>query len=361
MAIICEAGFENFMNGTVIPLAAYATVFTGIMIALGFMVGRAIANPKLTLWARTEFVQIIISFASVFFIIMTLNTMCGVNVSEVGAIFDIPTPASISVYAAAQEYLREAGIYSHNAMTVVRYHLEAYTVLSYMNLFSCDFSTGHIGWGCLFGYSGTSLQPFGGYGASLGALNIAFNSTIVSHFTVLNYLFILLYVYKGFVFFFLPLGIFLRSMPYMRAFGSLLVSIAISFLVVYPIMLSVLYLMGDGLVDRSTNYIPDSGYNRYLDETIFPDQEGVSGAIASAGGFGGILTGGLTGGGQNEVFEIYFPSGENIPGALSFAAKAFIAAVFMPSVALLATIASVVYVARLYGQEVDLNRITQLV
>jgi hypothetical protein len=46
---------------------------------------------------------------------------------------------------------------------------------------------------------------------------------------------------------------------------------------------------------------------------------------------------------------------------MAFAATAFIAGVFFPTLALLATIASVTYVARLYGDEIDLSRLTQLV
>jgi len=65
--------------------------------------------------------------------------------------------------------------------------------------------------------------------------------------------------------------------------------------------------------------------------------------------------------GEDVVFDTYFPNGDNVTGAIIFAANAFIAAVFFPSVALLATIASVVYIARLYGEEINLSRITQMV
>jgi hypothetical protein len=44
-----------------------------------------------------------------------------------------------------------------------------------------------------------------------------------------------------------------------------------------------------------------------------------------------------------------------------FSAYAFIAAVFFPTAALLASLASVSYMARMMGEEIDLSRITQLV
>ncbi|MBU0532505.1 hypothetical protein KKB44_03355 [Candidatus Micrarchaeota archaeon] len=366
-AIICAAEFGDFFNSTIIPLVAYATVITGILIALSFMVGRAIANPKLTLWAKTEAVQIVISLASIFFILTIINVFCAIDMVEIGSFFGVtvPTGSSISVYDAAQEYLRESALYSHNAMTTVRYHLEGLTILSFLNYFQCDFPIGPIGLGCWYGYSGTNMQPVGGYGAAIASLNIFFNSSNIAHFSALNFMFILLFVYKGFVFVFLPLGLFLRSMPYMRSFGSLFIAVAMSFLIIYPLMLGILYLMGDVLVDRPTDclacpspdpggYIPESDpdLRQFLNEDVFSEHGGAGGSIAQT------LGGAFAGEALSEYY--YFENGTNITGSIQFAAYAFIAAVFMPTAALIATIASISYIARLYGEEIDLSRITQL-
>lgn len=348
------ADFGGFFSGTILPLVAYATLATSIIIAFGFMLGRLLSNPKVSLWAKTEVLQLFISVFSVFFLLATLNAFCAIKMNEVASIFDLPEASDLDVYDAAQEYLREAALYSHNALTVVRYHLEAYTILSYLNAFICDFSTGSIGWGCLFGYGGESQQPLGGYGGTMAALNIFFNATLMAHFTALNFLFILLIVYKGFAFIFLPLGIFLRSMPYMRSFGSLMIALALSFLIVYPFMLGVLYLMGGALVDRGTGYAPTGISMGSYSENVFPaNSEGAGGGWSA---FASTIAG------ESYVRENYFSGGnENVPGAIGFAAYAFIAAIFLPSAALLATIASVAYLARLYGEEIDLSRITQLV
>jgi len=373
-ALICSTEFGSFVDNTVIPLSLLASMATILIVALSFMFGRALSNAKLTLWAKTEVIQVIVSAASVFFIILTINTFCGMNMNDISQIF-LETPAQdINVYDAAQEYLREAALYSHNAMTVIRYHLQAYTVLSFINAFQCDFPVGPIGIGCWYGYSGTSMQPLGGYGASIAALNIFFNGMIIAHFTALNFLFILLFIYKGFAFLFLPFGIFMRSMPYMRQFGSLMIALALSFLVVYPLILSIFYLMGPVVVDRphvefgdpevrsffNKQYVPDSSpdLDNYLDETVFPEQE-VSGALDALGFvFGNV--GDTIIGAQDAFSEEYFPEGPNLIGAIGFGANAFIAAVFLPTAALIAAIASVSYTARLYGEEIDLSRITRL-
>jgi hypothetical protein len=354
MVGICGAEFSGFFDGTIVPLTAYAAIITSILIAISFMVGRALANAKLTLWAKTEAIQIAVSIVSIFFLVAIVDTFCIIDMGEIANVFNITAPTDpMDVYTAAETYLKEAAIYSHNAMTVTRYHLEAYTIFAYMNAFKCDYETGGIGWGCFFGYSGSNQQPLGGYGVQIAALNIFFNSTIISHFTALNFLFILLFVYRGFVFVFLPLGVFLRSMPYLRSFGSLLISLALSFLVVYPFLLSVFYLMGDVLVDRPsyTPTVAGTALDNYYDEKVFPNEEDAAAGASTAAAFLG----------EDYIHDQYFPHGENVVGAITFAAYAFVAALFMPTIALLGTIASVSYLARLYGEEIDLSRITRLV
>ncbi|MBU0528101.1 hypothetical protein KKE92_06470 [Candidatus Micrarchaeota archaeon] len=352
-AEICGPGFDSFFSSTIIPLVAYATIVTSILIALSFMVGRATANPKLTLWSKTEVVQLVISVFSVFTLSIIINSFCIVDIGEVAVMFGLPSPGSNSIFGAAQDYLHESTLYAHNAMTVVRYHLEAYTVMAYLNAFACDFKTGSIGWGCLFGYSGENMQPFGGHGASMAALNIFFNGSIMAFFTSLNFLFILLFVYKGFVFLFLPMGVFLRAMPYMRSFGSLLIALAMSFLIVYPLMLSVFWLMRNIVVDASNGFVPPSSpaLTNYMDEDVFPDEEGAGSAGQSAAA--AFV-------GDSAVSDTYFPNDPNIVGAIMFAANAFVAAVFLPTTALIAAIASVSYLARLYGEEINLTSITRL-
>jgi len=373
-AVICTEAFGSFFNDTILPLTGLGAIVTGVLIGLAFMVGRAIANAKLTTWAKTELLQVIISIATIFFLLTMVNAFCIINMGEVASFFEaVEDPHDLSLYDAAQTYLHEAALYSHNAMTVVRYHLEAYTILAYLNAFLCDFNVGGVGLGCWFGYSGENVQPVGGYGAINAALNIFFNSSIIAHLSALNFLFILLFVYKGFVFLFLPMGIFLRSMPYLRRFGALLIAVALSFLIVYPLMLSIFYLMGDVLVDRPGGgqclacaspcadcYVPEDGLKEYLDETVFPDLEN-TGVIQS---MGSVLLESISFGTQDTdalIREMYFPDGADTGGAIMFAAYAFIAAVFLPTTALLATIASISYIARLYGEEINLSRITQLV
>jgi hypothetical protein len=341
--MVCSiAGFENIINNSIIPLASLASVTTAIIIGVTYMISQAISNPKLSLWAKTEAVQLFLSAITVVMLITVMNSFCSIKVNDVGALFG-KTADSISIYEAAQTYLVDAAYYSQRALVVVRYHLEAYNILAALNVFECIFN----GLGCLFGYSGDTIQPLGGYGAHMGALNIFFNSAIMSTMSALNYLFILQFVYKGFVLMFLPLGIFMRAMPYMRTFGALLIAVTISFLIVYPFILSLFYLMEDALLDKP-EYQPEDFSSYYGEASKFGDASG-SGQSAGAGVYG-----------ADYVIDEYFPSGDRPAGAIAFAVYAFIGAVFMPTAALLATIGSTVYITRLYGEEIDMSRLVQM-
>ena len=345
MPDVCAiTGFDSVFNNIILPIAAQAGLVTSIIIAASYMIGSAISNPKVTLWAKTEALQLFMSFGTVLMLTLIMSSFCSITVDEVAGFFGL-TASPLNVYAAAQKYMADAALYSHNAMTVVRYHLESYAVLSALSEFKCDFSFGSISLGCLFGYSGTNLQPLGGYGAHQAALNLFFNSAVIAHFTALNFLFILLFVYKGFVLLFLPLGVFLRSMPYMRTFGALLMAVALSFLIIYPFILSIFYIMETKLLE------PPANIDDFYDESRV--------AVSDASAAGKSIA--VAAQGADSLKDTYFPNGDNPIGAMAFAAYAFVAAVFLPSAALLATIASTAYIAKLYGEEIDLSRITQMV
>ncbi len=346
MADFCTLDFSG-----VYGLSAYAAVLAGIIIGGSYMVGQAISNPKVTVWAKTEAVQLFASFVSLLFLGVIMSTFCTIQMGDIAAIFEdvdyggVPT---YSIYQGAENYLKGAAVFSHNALTVIRYHLEGFTVLAHVGKFECDLATGPIGWGCYFGYSGENISPFGGYGAINGALTVAFNSTLMSYMVALNYLFILRYVYYGFVLFLMPIGIFTRSLPFLRTFGSVLIATALSFMLVYPLMLASFDLVSSVLIDSPTYMYQDVSLEKYLDESIYPETSTTAASI-------GMMFD------ETALKDRYDLHESNVPHVIMFGAQAFIAAFFLPSLALLATIATIAYLARIYGEEIDLSRIMQMV
>ena len=365
-AAVCGPDFIDFLSSTIFPIAAAAGVLAGVVIALTYMAGEVLRNPKLAVWSKTEIVQLLISFASLLFLGSLFAFFCSLDMQGVASIFELEYTGPDNMFDAAENYLVSAAKYSHNALAVLRYHLKAYTILGYMGEFQCtSLSSGVVIAfpflsGCGYGYSGTSGLPFGGYAALNTALNTVFNSTLMSYVISLNYLIILLYIYRGFAFFLFPIGIFLRSMPYMRGLGSTLISVAIAFTIIFPFFLAVFDIMGDGIFKSdptlmARDYLYDSELLTFIvNEDVFPENsKGVGASIGS--GFDPDL-----------AKKLYFESKPGMSGpmtteAIAFGGVAFIAAFFLPSIAMLAAIASTVYLARLYGEEVDLSRIMQMV
>jgi len=361
-AAVCSPDFVNFLTSVIYPLAGYAAVLTGIIIAVVFMVGEASSNPKLTVWSKTEIVQLFASIVSLLLLSSVFGFFCTLDMKSVAELFGLNYPGPTTMFNAAQSYLVGAATYSHNALTVIRYHLEGYTVLAAMGLFKCTNLAGDTGGsvavmvlpflsGCGYGETGDNLSPFGGYAAMNGALTMIFNSVLMSYLMSLNYLMILLYVYKGFAFFLFPIAIFIRSMPYMRGLGSILIAVAISFTIVYPFFLAVFDIMAhDALFNRTSahQYLSDPSLSEFLDESVYPE---TSGALMSLGGAFD----------EDKVYDRYFPSGDKGAEAIAFGGLAFIAGFFLPSIALLAAIATTTYLARLFGEEIDLSRIMQMV
>lgn len=361
VATICSIG-TDVINTALFPLVAISAVATAMIIALGYMLGEAIHNPKVSLWAKTEIIQLFISVAAAVLILGFIPTFCSVNLNSILQLLNpaaVP-PGSVSIFEGAERYLSEAGQYIHDVEKAARYHLGAYNIMEAFGRLECGpfdsgsaFATvGNIFF-CLFGNvfgvtflvggSGVQHAPDSGYAMAAPALQIAFNATVFAYLSTFNYLFILHYIYSGFVFFFLPLGIFLRAMPYLRTLGSLLMSLAFCFIVVYPLVLSFFYL--DFIRADSILKPPFSPALAYY----------VTADISNAVGIGQALDNSI----KNDVFPYLY--GDQSFELIKLAGNAFLIGIFIPTFALLAAVAGVAYLNRFLGEEIDLSRVVQMI
>ncbi len=322
------------------------------------MYGHATSNPKLNEWSKTEAVQLPVSMASVFLIILVMNSFCAIDINSVRGIFGKPpivlaTPgATTNIYYAAESYLVQSASFSRDAMIIARYHHSVYNILLMRSTYRCD------AW-CWFGNSGTTFQGFAGYSGRLNLMGLLFNTALTSYLSALNSLLIFLFVKRGFILLLLPMGVFLRSMPFLRTFGSVLIALSMSFFLIYPATLAVFSMM-DGVFDDpfpKDVQSPLPGSPSYNVKDYFLNEANIYGRDSETPDLSSDAE--LD---DSALMGTYFPlSGEYLFETVEFVAYAFIAAVFLPTVALLATVASVRYLARMYGEEIDLSRIVQMV
>ncbi len=360
--MICDLSgdFWTFFNSSILPLSASTAFLTSVVIALVYAISNVISNPKLKVWAKEEVIQLVVSAAVVIVLPLTVSFFCSLDFIDLGEVFVGRTYSepldSYNLYGAAEYYVFKAAVYSQNALAAIRYHLFVYTILSSASGFECLLPV------CLFSYSGYSLSPFGGYAAIQAALSPFLQISLISQISALMNYFILRLTQTGFLFFFLPLAIFLRFVPYLRVMGSVLFALSISFILIYPFLLAVLSLVVEVFEVPST-------YR--MREYSFEESSALNIGGEFLAGFASLLSD-LTFGDVTDAAEgakaIYFGDGspdslpkEDPAEAILFVVKAFFASSIILNLALLSAMASTVYITRFFGETVDLSRLTQLV
>lgn len=363
LANICSAGAQNVVSNFIIPLTFNSSIATAIIVALAYMFGEAINNPKVVLWAKTEIIQLFISIFSVGLVLQVVSFSCTIDINSIYSIVAPigSNPQSISMYQAAENYFITGGTYIKDVLEITRYHLGGYNILQsfarnfclgattaplsgFLNLIFCLYGSGILSSASTLGIgTGTYIRPDSGYSFLASGVGVAFNSVLFSYISSLNYLFILRYIYSGLALFLLPLGIFFRAVPYMRTLGSLMISVSLSFVLIFPLVLSVFYL---DLSSNTSVLAPrTSPAFNYLGRSISG-----AGAAAFLGFKDTIYTDVFNQQGNDQSFEV-----------IKLAGNAFLIGVFIPSLALLAAAAAVSYINKFLGEEIDLSRIVQMV
>ena len=342
--MICSESFLSILNGGVLSLSGLAALATGTMIALAYALSEMIQNPKVHLWAKTEAIQVVISAISAILLISVINGLCLINVADIASATSGATTSlsgTLSFFDAAESYITNAAEYTHNVLKIERYYLGAFNMLEARARWYCLGASETLGGFSIFCFnnpSGSSYSPYAGFGTTSVAFNVAFNSALLSYLSSLNYLFILKFSLSGLALLLLPLGIFLPLNAFHARIGRTVHSCCNVFFVVYPLMLAIFNFIPN-LFDYQG--IPSS----YRDE-----------ASLSAG-VGDVLSQMV----ESDMVDYFFGSGGKYAAALGIAGRAFIVGVFLPTIAMLAAIASVRYMSKMLGEEIDLSRIVQMV
>lgn len=323
--MICDAGFEELVSDTIYPISALASLLSIVVISLCYMVGSALNNPKLLTYAKTEIVQVFVSIASVMILLQFVQSFCDFTIESIAEMFDVSVSSpSLSMYGGAMDYLEQTAEYSSKVLSFVRYHLKGIDMLNGISYWECPLI-------CLFGTAGEVNAPFAG----LVFPSILFNTVMFSYLFSLHSLFILLYSYTGLPLFLLPLGIFIRQMPFLRTFGGLLIAVSFSFLIIYPFFLALFDVVFADFIETPSLDYEDPGA---LDYDLY-----------------------IPGRNEDYYLDEYFPQGIQFNEAFFYTSKSFIISVFFPILALLASFAALRYTTKFLGEEIDLSRLVQMV
>ncbi|MEM2137788.1 MAG: hypothetical protein QW568_01755 [Candidatus Anstonellaceae archaeon] len=365
---VCNS--DKFNN--VVFLSGIAAIGMGCIIALAYMLGEFLQNPKLLTWAKTEAGQVVLSAAIVVILLWALSTMCTVRVKEVSAlagINELPkiytgAAENLPLFSGALLYLENLAGAGLSNLAALRYNLAGYELRTSYSKYICDSV-------CLFSLSSVNEATYGGETMHLAITNNLLGVGTASYLSVLFQYFTLIYIANGLFVQFLPLAIILRSVPFMRHFGGALIAIFVALYILYPAM-----LVADAYVAPAfTKYTGtitayDRGYGcRGLQDVFSTIGGGVSCISTTAScGFLGLGTCTLKEDNIQDMVSLWEAqdSLEDIkPGGLAQSVRLnvliFLAAIFLPAINFIVIAALARDISRFLGEEADISRLGQMV
>ncbi len=321
------------------------TLLMATLLALAYMIGEAMHEPRFTEWAKTEVPQLAVSAIMFVIIFLFINGLCTMSMSDFLAwsglhVPDYIVPAadlpSLSAYNASFTYLRWGLWETETTITAIRAKMGALQIRATTNKYDTTLPP--------FGALGTSTSPFSGdysvsgmHGTLLQLNTVFLLSLLLQYFSLA-----LFSSGQGILLMLLPIGLVLRTVPFMRGFGGALVALAVSLYFVYPIMLSLLLLMLGQL----------SGYD------LSQRQGGLdmAGAIRYENEIEGTPTKYSLPNAYPNIFR------DDSPGDLyGVTAFNFLRAVLLPLAGLLVMAGLAKDISRLFGDEIDAGKLVQLV
>lgn len=348
----------------IFSIAILSSIVASLLIAVAYMIGKLLDNPRFTVWAKTELFQVAVSIALVL-IALFLVGLVGLDPSSeftmkagwisyfsgesVGTAYLYPSIGEdYTVFQTGEAYLINLAYFSHRAVRASR------TMMGVMDEFSKYMRTPCTPplFGCLLGVNGVNARPLSGATALMQASNLLLYTASASYLTVLAQIFLLRFISLdsgGLLAVYMPLAIVLRSLPFMRQFGGALLAICFSLFLIYPSLLFVESTFWNPYpwVDGETFRGPD-GIHEFVDKLDNTKHAGKYGDLfyklsASPGA--------VTMGQAMNLFD-------KIIQLVSFS---FISASFLFTFNILAVSATATLFARILGTEVDLSRLMQIV
>lgn len=322
------------------------------LVAIAYMVGNALSHPQLLDWAKMEFMQAIASvlmFALIVFLITQVE--CRMSVAEPAKWFGFANAPDVSMMAYAQSYLQNIMEEVHLTIVSIRYEMGILNVRASFNNYV---SEGFIGG------KGVSISPYSGDYTTNGTMNMLLNLNSTFMLSALFEYFSLFFFASasGLFVLFVPVGLFLRSMPFMRGTGATLIAIGAAFYIFYPLLFAMIGLASNsaGINNYAATQMPSSlgsDAAQKIDSIVQMEQK-------LANNKRDAYTGG-----EDSLPKpmLQYEGGKNVdvPKYFLMTSYNFIRAVMLPTIALVITAMFAKDLAALLGEELDASRIAQLV
>ncbi|MCK4319332.1 hypothetical protein KAW38_02050 [Candidatus Micrarchaeota archaeon] len=224
-------------------LSFLAVLISASILFLLYVLNRAFENKEGEAWVKLEIYETFITLGLIVLLALAVDALCSINV---GFLFSgYPLSSYTGGTALTLQPFSEIGMdesffdvgliyldeYSDAVVTAQTILFSFYSYLNYIT--SMTFTHQPIG-------LGTVTQPTAGFGTMINSVFItALNGMVISYLVNKTQMLVYYFGLYGFVKYFLPLGIVLRSFTPTRKIGGTLIGIAVGFLLIYPILLTV--------------------------------------------------------------------------------------------------------------------------
>ena len=339
---VCNVIMDDWLLAT-----AIASFLALGFVAIVYMVGKFTENPRLNVWAQAELGQIILSIIIAVFILGGMIWFCleGSGLAVSAGMYSGGSPYSGNIYDISCNYLSDVAQYSNDVMSLIRYNIGVGNIRASLNEFGCK--TDEIFYNpyrCQMAFLGGPATSWNKYASNynyVSLFNTSLNIATICFFNSLFLLYLLQYISSGVFFVLLPIGIILRTIPFLRGLGGSLIAIVVGLFLFLPFMFTIQAMIWGGVMQNwhSTMEFPNE---RDLENDLWP---------VSLEGVVDLIT-------WKNVDDF---SHENLIDVFKSTTHIFLAGVFLPYLGFAGVVLVTRDFSKLLGEEVDISKLTQMI
>lgn len=270
MALTCNldpnwlSSGDAFGGPSLALMVALSSLLAAFTIALIYMIGTALRSPTIGAWARIELYQLATTIFLVAGAAFFINTACSMNLDFFESYYTLASaPGGLQPADGVQiDFGLHADYFEASSAYLISLQARAYAAYEQIRdtlmrwEFNASVSEYKCLYYCLLFQNGWSVDPGIGYYAKIGAGYMALNGVVMGMLILSSMIFILAYAANGAVLWLLPIGAFFRTMPYMRGFGGALMAIALTLFLGYPFLIFINALLAHPFL-TSPSITPD--------------------------------------------------------------------------------------------------------
>jgi len=336
------------------------------VIVIAYMIGTLILEKRAPGWIYGRFSQFPVAStvwakAGIFHIVISaLLIVCAFGLLEFACSDAMPSIFNVSgtnMFDSAENYLEDQSELAYKTMTAFRYNMGVAEIRSSQSRWEQRSEFLIFGGG-----QGTSYSPHAGQRSYISIFNIGMNAGTIYLLNIYFMHYVMNYIFYGLAILF-PLGIVLRSFPFVRNLGSALIALSFGLFIFFPFMLMFNaatwgeYVEANPIDEISNDIFHYSDLEKveatknpwHLHDKSYDPQDTIP-----------EIPPGAT---PEEALEI-LSNHEGLPDLIPLAklsAQSFIGAVFLPAINWIIIIILISDISKLLGQEIDARRLARMI